>query len=160
MRAPRIHPYYADVRSLSNYMENNSRYSLAYLLRTRCRRFLLLISLLMIILICGLVIPLTIILSRDKKTHQSPPPTTTDITLNSTTNTTTFDDSTINIDTSITNTVTDIYFLSNNTLENDINSSIILTTDTIIDTNWTKHTFTSTPDSIISSDSIRRKFNH
>ncbi|CAF1126851.1 unnamed protein product [Rotaria sordida] len=138
MRTARIHPYYAAVRISLNHIENNSRYSLTYLLRTLNRRFLFSISILMIILICGFVIPLTIILSHGKKTYQSPPPptrTTTDRILDSTINTTEFDDSTINIDTSMTNIVTDIYLVSNNTLENNANNSIILTTGTVINTN-------------------------
>ncbi|CAF1204716.1 unnamed protein product [Rotaria sordida] len=139
MRTARIHPYYAAVRISLNHIENNSRYSLTYLLRTLNRRFLFSISILMIILICGFVIPLTIILSHGKKTYQSPPPppttTTTDRILDSTINTTEFDDSTINIHTSMTNIVTDIYLVSNNTLENNANNSIILTTGTVINTN-------------------------
>ncbi|CAF0979682.1 unnamed protein product [Rotaria sp. Silwood1] len=159
MRAPRIHPYYETVRVSPNHIENHLGCSSTYLLRTRRRRFLFLISILMIILICSLVIPLTIILTRCKKTHQSST-ITTDSTLNSTTNTTIFDDSTINIDTSTANTVTDFYFVSNNTLQSGINSSVILINDTIIDTIGTQRTFTLTLDSTISSNPIRRKFNH
>ncbi|CAF4995941.1 unnamed protein product, partial [Rotaria socialis] len=74
MRAGRIHPTDPNLGGASsNYIETDSGCSLKYCLGTRNRRVCFVISILMIVLICGLVIPLSVILSVCKKEHLTPP---------------------------------------------------------------------------------------
>ncbi|CAF1268729.1 unnamed protein product [Rotaria magnacalcarata] len=127
MRAGRIHPNDPNIRGTSsNHIETDSGCSLRYCVETRNRRVCFVISILMIVLICGLVIPLSVILSVCRKEHltfhRGKSRTTTSVTTLSASSTTT---STLADYNSTTNNVVtpDYNSTENNSVTPDYNST-------------------------------------